>query len=150
MRPGRFTVHVGRTRRPVLLAQVQNFIERGLVADVSFCDVFDVGPVLVLADFEVVFARVEQIPHFLHVDFKDGDFELELQVLGRFLNGVEKVLNLNGGKYTIRGIKPFYYQEFQSAPCMVQVLPELVCPYAIIVPLNPSRMFMRIGAPTSS
>jgi hypothetical protein len=51
-------------------------------------------------------------------------------------------------KCTIRGMIPFASLSLMSYPCIVCVLPELVWPYAIIVPLNPSRMFCSTGRPT--
>ena len=45
---------------------------------------------------------------------------------------------------------PLTYLSFKSYPCIVWVFPELVCPYAIIVPLKPYRIFFRTGKPTWS
>lgn len=60
---------------------------------------------------------------------------------------MKQVLYLNYIIITIRGIIPLLFGSL--VPCIVWVFPELVWPYAIIVPLNPSNMLFKIGPPTS-
>lgn len=86
---GRVFVHICCTGDSILLAIGDNPEELVPVADIVFSEVLDETTLLVLPDFEVVLADVQQIPDLLHVELENRNFELELDGVGRFFDGCE-------------------------------------------------------------
>ena len=110
----RMRIHVSHAGDPILLPDLDKLIKLKAVRDISLGEVLDVGPVLILSNLQVGLADIQEVAYFLHINFEDGDFELELHVVGRFLDGVEQILDLTNHPSTIRGMMPFASRSFKS------------------------------------
>lgn len=143
-------VHVSGAGGPILLSVGDDAEQFVAIADIGLGEIFDKTALLVLPELEVVLGDVQAIAHFFHVEFEDGDLELELDGVGRLLDGGEQSLDLSRPTCTILGMMPLFSFSFRSYPCIVCVFPELVCPYAMIVPWKPSRMLFSTGLPIFS
>lgn len=148
MRTRRVFIHISRTSHSIFLTDSYDPEKLHLLSNIDFSKVINIITLLVLAYFQVSLGRVKQISYLFHIDFKDRDLELELYVFWRFFNSLEQVLNLSYEGFTILGMIPRLSFSLRSQPCIVCVFPELVCPYAMMVPLKPSRILLRTGSPT--
>ena len=71
-------IHVGGRSDSIFLSEIDEFGYFCSITDIDFSEVFDVRADFIFPDFEIAFSYVKKVTNFLHVELKNGDFQLEL------------------------------------------------------------------------
>ena len=80
-------VHFGGAGDPVSLALCDQCPNLRTFCYIPLCQILYVVSTLALPQREVTLGDVQKVPNFLAVKLEDGDFQLKLDVLWRFLYG---------------------------------------------------------------